>query len=47
MPLSNKSGVVYRVVLAGIVRTIYLDQAYGSNLDKTWLAFNVVQQKVI
>jgi hypothetical protein len=28
--------------LAGIVRTIYLGQAYGSNPDKTWIAFNVV-----
>jgi hypothetical protein len=34
--------VAFRVVLAGIVRTIYLGQAYGSNPDKSWLTFNVV-----
>lgn len=29
-------------VIAGIVRTIYLREASGSNPDKTWMAFNVM-----
>jgi len=35
-------GLGFLVVIAGIVRTIYLAQLQSSNLDKTWLSFNVL-----
>jgi hypothetical protein len=33
--------LISRVVIAGIVRTVYLSQVQSSNFDKTWLGFNV------
>jgi hypothetical protein len=33
---------MFRVVVAGIVRTVYLREVYGDNPDKTWLGFTVI-----
>jgi len=35
------------VVIAGIVRTVYLGQVYSSNPDKTWLGFSVIVAGVV
>jgi hypothetical protein len=39
---TNHVVLIFSVVVAGIVRTIFLGQVYSSNPDKTWLGFTVI-----